>query len=35
MTALNFLEDTKIKGKATKVALLEAGKDGERCGASR
>ncbi|KAJ5512007.1 hypothetical protein N7453_004110 [Penicillium expansum] len=24
MTALNFLEDTKIKGKATKVALIEA-----------
>ncbi|KAI2694759.1 hypothetical protein CBS147372_9598 [Penicillium roqueforti] len=35
MTVLNFLEDAKIMGKAPKVALIEAGKDGERCGASR
>lgn len=35
MTALNFLEDTKTQGKAAKLALIEAGKDGERCGASR
>ncbi|KAK9326669.1 FAD binding domain-containing protein [Lipomyces starkeyi] len=35
MTALNFLEDTKTQGKAAKVVLIEAGKDGERCGASR
>lgn len=35
MTVLNFLENAKIMGKAPKVALIEAGKDGERCGASR
>lgn len=35
MTALNFLEECKRLGKTGKVALIEAGKDGERCGASR
>jgi tricarballylate dehydrogenase len=35
MTTLNFLENAKSLGKAATVALVEAGKDGERCGASR
>ena len=35
MTTLNFLEECKRSGKAGKVALVEVGKDGERCGASR
>lgn len=35
MTTLNFLEECKKLGKNGKVALIEAGKDGERCGASR
>jgi len=35
MTTLNFLEECKRLGKNGKVALIEAGKDGERCGASR
>lgn len=35
MTTLNFLENAKKIGKVAKVALIEAGKDGERCGASR
>jgi hypothetical protein len=35
MTTLNFLEECKKLGKHGKVALIEAGKEGERCGASR
>lgn len=35
MTALNFLEHAKDLGKVATVALIEAGKEGERCGASR
>lgn len=35
MTTLNFLEECKKLGKKGKVAMLEAGKEGERCGASR
>lgn len=35
MTALNFLEEAKKLGKSGRVALIEAGKEGERCGASR
>lgn len=35
MTTLNFLEECSKLGKLGKVALIEAGKDGERCGASR
>ncbi len=35
MTTLNFLEECKKLGKTGKVALIEAGKEGERCGASR
>ncbi|KAG8160881.1 hypothetical protein KVR01_009145 [Diaporthe batatas] len=35
MTTLNFLEECKRLGKYGKVALIEAGKNGERCGASR
>lgn len=35
MTTLNFLEECKKLGKEGKVALIEAGKEGERCGASR
>lgn len=35
MTTLNFLEECKRLGKKGTVALIEAGKDGERCGASR
>ncbi|CZR60483.1 uncharacterized protein PAC_10379 [Phialocephala subalpina] len=35
MTALNFLEQSKKDGKQRRVAIIEAGKEGERCGASR
>jgi hypothetical protein len=35
MTTLNFLEHAKSLGKRATVALIEAGKEGERCGASR
>ncbi|KAE8454019.1 hypothetical protein EG329_007795 [Mollisiaceae sp. DMI_Dod_QoI] len=35
MTALNFLEQCKKDGKQGRVAIIEAGKNGERCGASR
>ncbi|KAL2275181.1 hypothetical protein FJTKL_02409 [Diaporthe vaccinii] len=35
MTTLNFLEECKRLGKKRTVALIEAGRDGERCGASR
>lgn len=35
MTTLNFLEEGKRLGKGGTVALIEAGSDGERCGASR
>lgn len=35
MTTLNFLEECKRSNKTGKVALIEAGKEGERCGASR
>ncbi|OCT49080.1 hypothetical protein CLCR_05247 [Cladophialophora carrionii] len=35
MTTLNFLEECKKLGKRGRVALIEAGKEGERCGASR
>jgi tricarballylate dehydrogenase len=35
MTTLNFLEHAKDLGKMPTVALIEAGKEGERCGASR
>lgn len=35
MTTLNFLEECHKLGKKGSVALIEAGKDGERCGASR
>ena len=35
MTTLNFLEEVKRSNKLGKVALIEAGKEGERCGASR
>lgn len=35
MTTLNFLEECKRLDKKGTVALIEAGKDGERCGASR
>ncbi|OJI96960.1 hypothetical protein ASPVEDRAFT_78706 [Aspergillus versicolor CBS 583.65] len=35
MTALNFLETAKRLNKPARVALIEAGKKGERCGASR
>lgn len=35
MTALNFLEECKRSGKDGRVALIEVGKKGERCGASR
>lgn len=33
--ALSFLETCKKEGKNGRVALVEVGKDGERCGASR
>lgn len=32
---LSFLETCKKEGKQGRVALVEVGKDGERCGASR
>ncbi|GAM33336.1 hypothetical protein TCE0_004f00162 [Talaromyces pinophilus] len=35
MTTLNFLEHANQLRKTAKVALIEAGKEGERCGASR
>lgn len=35
MTTINFLEECNRLGKKRTVALIEAGKDGERCGASR
>lgn len=35
MTALNFLETCKKQGISGRVALVEAGKQDERCGASR
>jgi tricarballylate dehydrogenase len=35
MTTLNFLEECKKLGKTGKVALIEAGQEGERRGASR
>ncbi|KAG4438700.1 hypothetical protein IFR05_005827 [Cadophora sp. M221] len=35
MTTLNFLEQCKRDGKRGRVALVEVGKEGERCGASR
>ena len=35
MTTLNFLEECKNSGKKGRVALVETGKEGERCGASR
>lgn len=35
MTTLNFLETCKKEGVKGRVALVEAGKRGERCGASR
>ncbi|KAK2615858.1 hypothetical protein N8I77_002583 [Diaporthe amygdali] len=35
MTTLNFLEECKRQDKKGTVALIEAGQDGERCGASR
>lgn len=35
MTTLNFLETCKKENKHGRVALIEVGKEGERCGASR
>lgn len=35
MATLNFLEECKKQKKNGRVALIEVGKDGERCGASR
>ncbi|TKA82398.1 hypothetical protein B0A55_01429 [Friedmanniomyces simplex] len=35
MATLNFLEECKKQHKSGRVALVEVGKDGERCGASR
>ncbi|KAF2103028.1 succinate dehydrogenase/fumarate reductase flavo protein subunit [Rhizodiscina lignyota] len=35
MTTLNYLETCKKEGVKGRVALVEAGKQGERCGASR
>lgn len=35
MATLNFLEGCKAANKPGRVALIEIGKDGERCGASR
>ena len=35
MTTLNFLEECKKLGKKGRVCLIEAGQEGERCGASR
>ena len=35
MTTLNFLEECKRQNKKGRVALIEVGKEDERCGASR
>lgn len=35
MTALIFLEQTKKDGKPGRIVIIEAGKNGERCGTSR
>lgn len=35
MATINFLEECKKNKKSGRVALVEVGKDGERCGASR
>ena len=35
LATLAFLEECKKSGKNGRVALVEVGKDGERCGASR
>lgn len=35
MATLNFLETCRKENKKGRVALVEVGKDGERCGASR
>ncbi|KAK0253800.1 hypothetical protein LTS09_011104 [Friedmanniomyces endolithicus] len=35
MATLNFLEECRKQHKSGRVALVEVGKDGERCGASR
>lgn len=35
MTALNFLETSEQLKRPARVALIDAGKKGERCGASR
>ena len=35
MTTLNFLEECKRLNKSGRVALVEAGKEGERSGASK
>jgi tricarballylate dehydrogenase len=35
MTALNFLEECERLGKKGRVCIVESGKEGERCGASR
>lgn len=35
MAALNWLEKAKETGKQGRIAIIEVGKDGERCGASR
>ena len=35
MTTINFLEECKRLNKSGRVALVEAGKEGERSGASK
>lgn len=35
MATLNFLEECAAQGKAARVALVEVGREDERCGASR
>jgi tricarballylate dehydrogenase len=35
LATLSFLEECKKNGKSGRVALVEVGKEGERCGASR
>lgn len=35
MATLNFLQECERSNKKGRVALVEVGKDGERCGASR
>jgi glycine/D-amino acid oxidase-like deaminating enzyme len=35
LATLSFLEECKKSGKNGRVALVEVGKEGERCGASR